>query len=228
MRALAEAVGASPAAADALRRMRLDGMTDRKIARTLCAAHAHFTDPSKSVDVHAADVPDSEIDRVLGHYLDCLRDGMRGPQGYRVLDGVFEVLDALEPRDDVVLALGTGNLEEGARLKLEHANLWRRFHFGGFGSDAEDRPDILRAAWRKAEAHLGRTCSVEEFVVIGDTPRDVHAAHEVGMRCVGVASGRHPVNELVVAGADAVLPSLTANDAVRLILDTKRSQAAGR
>src|SRR5690606_38502282 len=130
-RALADAVGANPAAAEALRRMRLDGMTDWKIARTLCAAHAHVSQPSRSIEELAKEVPDSEIERVLGHYLDCLRQGMRGPQGYRVLDGVYEVLEALEPRDDVVLALGTGNLEEGARLKLEHADLWRRFHFGG-------------------------------------------------------------------------------------------------
>lgn len=222
MKALADAVGARPAAADTLRRMRLDGMTDRTIARTLCAAHAHSGDPSRSLDEHAAEVTDAEIDRVLAHYIECLREGMRGPLEYKVLDGVFDALDAVESREDVVLALGTGNIEEGARLKLEHANLWQRFHFGGFGSDAEARPDILRAAWKKAEAHLGRACSVDEFVVIGDTPRDVVAAHAVGMRCVGVASGRHSINELVVAGADAVLPSLTAPNAVPIILDTKR------
>ena len=38
-------------------------------------------------------------------------------------------------------------LERGAHLKLTPGNLWQRFAFGGFGSDAEERADILRAAF---------------------------------------------------------------------------------
>lgn len=227
LRALADAVGARPAAVEALRRMRLDGMTDRKIARALCAAHAHAQDPSLSLEEHSNAVPQAEIDRVLSHYVAALREYMRAPQRYTILAGVQAALRELEPRRDVLLALGTGNLEEGARLKLEHGDLWRFFRFGGYGSDAEERPDILRAAWRRAEAYLGRRCTPEEFTVIGDTPRDVSAAHEVGFPCVAVASGRHSVAELAGSGADAVLSSVDAPGALEVILTVARPSGSG-
>ena len=34
------------------------------------------------------------------------------------MPGIRELLDALEPRDDMALGLLTGNFEEGARIKL--------------------------------------------------------------------------------------------------------------
>lgn len=222
MRALADVVGASPGAAKALSRMRLDGMTDRRIARILCAAQAHSENPDKPVEEHAKSVSDEEIDRVLDLYLQCLREGMENPEGFQVLDGVVDMLGKLEQDPQVVLALGTGNLEEGAKIKLKHAQLWDRFHFGGFACDAEERPDILRAAWRKAEAHLGRQCQAEDFVVIGDTPRDVAAAHVLGIRAVAVASGRHSVSELASSGADAVLDTLARPDALSVVLSKNR------
>ena len=86
----------------------------------------------------------------------------------------------------------------------------------------EERADILRAAWRKAEAHLGRKVAAEEFVVIGDTPRDVAAAHEVGMACVGVATGRFTVSELMDHGAEDALPDLCGADVVERIARTRR------
>ena len=52
------------------------------------------------------------------------------------MPGVRELLDALAARDDVYLALLTGNYEGGARIKLEYFDLWRYFRCGAFGDDA--------------------------------------------------------------------------------------------
>lgn len=220
MRALAGAVGASAGAAGALRRLRLGGMTDRKIARMLCAAERHQHVTAGSPDDHMDAVQPAEIDHVLGQYLAALRGSLSESSDFRILPGVFECLDALEGQ--VVHALGTGNVEEGARLKLEHGGLWRRFAFGGYGSDAEERPDILRAAWSKAETHVGRTLAADDFVVVGDTPRDVTAAHAVGIACVAVATGGYPVNELSAHAPEAILASLADPRAPGIIRDARR------
>jgi hypothetical protein len=40
--------------------------------------------------------------------------------------------------------LGTGNVREGARVKLERVGLYQYFSFGGFGDEHELRPVLLR------------------------------------------------------------------------------------
>jgi hypothetical protein len=45
-------------------------------------------------------------------------------------------------------------------------------------------------------------------VVLGDTPRDVLAAHAAGALAVGVAAAGYPAAALEQAGADLVLDSL--------------------
>lgn len=219
-RALTKAVSAAPAAFEALKGIRLDGMTDYKIARQLCAAIRHKDAPHHPLEHHAALVERAEMDAVLEQYLQMLEALLQVPQGYEVLPGVHHVLDALEGK--ALHALGTGNLERGARLKLTPGALWPRFHFGGFGSDAEDRADVLRAAWRKAAAHTQRELGPADFVVIGDTPRDVDAAHAVGMACVAVATGRYTVAELSAHGAEDVLENLAQPDAPQRILTARR------
>jgi len=107
------------------------------------------------------------------------------------------------------IGLATGNLEVGARIKLTRGDLWRRFPFGGFGSDAGDRAELVRVAIRRGQDRLGRTLSRAEVVVIGDTPRDVAAAHAAGAVAVAVATGGHSEAELRASGADATYPSMS-------------------
>src|SRR3954470_6275257 len=57
------------------------------------------------------------IDNLWGHYLAGLEHNATSDR-VRVLPGVRELLAALASRTDVTLALLTGNIEQGARLKL--------------------------------------------------------------------------------------------------------------
>jgi phosphoglycolate phosphatase-like HAD superfamily hydrolase len=221
IRSLGSVVNASESATRALGRMRLDGMTDRKIARILCAAMAHREHPEVELESLMPAVTQEQIDSLLARYLEVLATSIGHSEKFRIMPGVVDVLDALGP-DRAVHALGTGNLIDGARIKLQHAKLWDRFAFGGFGSDAEERADVIRAAWPKAEAHLGRKCSASEFVVIGDTPKDVAAAHACGFACVGVATGRHTIHELAESGADLVLESLAQPGVTEHLLSVQR------
>lgn len=108
------------------------------------------------------------------------------------------------------MGLLTGNLEPLAYLKLNRIGLGVEFPFGAFGSDAEDRDHLPLVAAERASTHFGRSVAPSEFVLIGDTPRDVQAAKAVGARCVAVTTGRYDADAL--GDADAVLDSLDAFD----------------
>jgi phosphoglycolate phosphatase len=202
-RALAKALHARPAAGEELRKMRLDGMTDRGIARILLTAEKH------------AEVTEQDIDEVLAHYLEKLA-GEVAERPYQPLPGVVELLETLQHK--ALLGLCTGNLEKGAQLKLGSANLWRYFSFGGFGSDAEPRAEIVKAAWRRAQER-----NAGEAIVIGDTPRDILAAHEAGLPACGVATGRFSIHDLAAHGADLVIQDFSdVQAAERLLLGPLR------
>jgi phosphoglycolate phosphatase len=127
--------------------------------------------------------------------------------GFVVQDGVVELLDKLIDAG-VMLGLTTGNVEEAAHIKLSRANLNRYFSFGGYGSDSPDRTELTRKALERAELVSGRSLDLARCFSCGDTPRDVEAGHGAGIRVVGVATGEYTVEELLEAGADAVVRSL--------------------
>src|SRR5207302_2661718 len=155
----------------------------------------------------------AEIEAVLERYLDALAAECAA-KAYQALPGAAALVQRLAARSDVLLGLCTGNLARGAELKLSAAGLWGPFRFGGYGSDAEPRADIVRAAWRRAQ-ELG----ARDALVIGDTPRDILAAHDAGLRACGVATGRWTVHDLATHGADVVLRDFSDRDeAVRLLL----------
>ncbi len=173
------------------------GRTDREIARAL---------------LRAAGLDDSAIDGRFGalwsvYLRELAAELAQANHRTRVMPGVVALLDELARREDaVVLGLLTGNIEEGARLKLASCGLDGRFAVGAFGSDDEERDRLGPVAVDRARDQLGITFHGEDIVVVGDTPRDVQCARPVGARAVAVATGRHTVEELEAAGADAVLP----------------------
>jgi phosphoglycolate phosphatase-like HAD superfamily hydrolase len=179
----------------ALDGLKLDGMTD-----PLILEHVFTT--------HLGRAPrEGEGEAVLARYLVHLGPEVaRAP--YRIFPGVERALDRVAALPGSGVGLCTGNLAEGARLKLERGDLWRRFAFGGFGSDARQRADVVRVAIARGEAHLGTRVPKEKVWVIGDTPRDVDAAHAAGVPAVGVATGSFSVDELREAGADLAYPTL--------------------
>lgn len=137
-----------------------------------------------------------------------------------LMPGVRDLLDALSTRDDVYLALLTGNYEAGARLKLEYFDLWRYFPCGAFGDEAPQRNGLVSKAVACVAEAGGPRFSNADAVVIGDTPLDVACASFCGARSVAVATGSHSVEQLRAAGADVVLQDLADTDAVlRVIAD---------
>lgn len=126
----------------------------------------------------------------------------------RVLGGADDLLRHLSGRPDTTLGLLTGNIAEGAAVKMRHYGLAHYFQFGAYGSDHEDRNQLGPIALQRAALHAGRNFTAEETWVIGDTPKDIACAHAIGARCLAVATGRFSAAELEAYGADRVVESL--------------------
>ncbi|MGE3511174.1 MAG: HAD family hydrolase [Vicinamibacterales bacterium] len=173
------------------------GRTDRWIFTELAARHGCSTAPATLARLH---------DVYLRHLQ---REIAVDVPGKGVLPGVATVLDVLDARADVQLGLLTGNIAEGARVKLEHFGLWRYFRAGGFGDVALDRPALLTDALTSVARVHGVHYRAEDTVVVGDTPLDVEVAVRSGARSLAVATGMYTAEALHAAGADAVLTDLS-------------------
>lgn len=199
--ALSEVFG-SPGSAS----YRYDGKTDKQIVRDVMRLEGHS-------DKHI----DSRMGTLIDVYLAGLKQRIESRKfDVRPLEGVPEILDALEARKDVVLGLLTGNVEMGARAKLSAAGIDPdRFRVNAFGSDHEHRPSLPAIAQRRSGEHLGREVAGEKVIVIGDTPADIECGRELGARAIGVATGHYSVAELEKHDPYAVFQSL--KDTIRVL-----------
>ena len=142
---------------------------------------------------------------------------------YRALPGVVEVLRLLDDVPGITVGLVTGNIVDGARLKLASAGIDIPLTVGAFGSDHEARNQLPGIAMTRANQHLGVRFSPDSVLVVGDTPRDIECGKHHGTRTLGVATGSFSEGELRVAGADVVLPDLSSTGEVVEILSLRRS-----
>jgi phosphoglycolate phosphatase-like HAD superfamily hydrolase len=154
---------------------------------------------------------------ILDAYLDVLGEELSAATNLLVHPGVEALLDVLTTERHVAVGLGTGNLREGARLKLARVGLDGYFAFGGFGSDHEDRAELLRIGATRGAARLGHAPDACRVVVIGDTPRDVAAARAIGAASLGVATGGCAPDDLRDAGATWSVADLTVPEARHLL-----------
>jgi len=121
---------------------------------------------------------------------------------YRVPPGLRTLLKHLSRDRRVLLGLGTGNMEMGARIKLEPSGFNAYFLFGGYGSDSFHRPSLLKKAVLRARKLAREPFSSEDVYVIGDTPLDVEAGKKAGFRTIAVATGFSDWDELVASRPD--------------------------
>jgi phosphoglycolate phosphatase len=148
---------------------------------------------------------DLRLHSVLETYLSFLKEELRTSEKYHVLPGILDILGHVSGRPDVILGLATGNIEPGARVKLERGDLNRYFSFGGFGSDSEHRTGLVKHAAQTAVQKHGNSIHPDDVFVIGDTPLDVDAGRAAGYKTVGVATGRYSKDDLLTAGATFVI-----------------------
>jgi phosphoglycolate phosphatase len=121
-----------------------------------------------------------------------------------VMPGIQDALRHLAGRG-ALLGMATGNLEAIGWIKIEAAGLREWFRFGGFSDHCPVRSELIwHAAW-KARELAGRDASV---CVVGDTPRDIEAAHANSLPVIAVATGRSSFDELLQCKPEACVTSL--------------------
>lgn len=175
------------------------GRTDRAITLDLFRQHG------------IEDAPDNRM-RFWNEYLGHLPDTLAELDG-RVLPGILEVLEILLRRGDTALGLLTGNLRQGAAVKLRHYELDHHFQFGGYGDEHFERDDVARFALAEANRFLDRSLSPDSISVVGDTPSDVRCARAIGARAVAVATGIFSRTELEGSAPDCLLDDFSNPDA---------------
>jgi phosphoglycolate phosphatase len=148
-----------------------------------------------------------ELAQVIQRRLEHLPEAVAASKGYKVLPGVPERLRQLS-RDGHLLGIITGNGDGAAHIKLARGDLNRWFTFGAYAAAGAERADIVREAVARGEAMFGEDVPNTEIFVIGDTPRDIEAAHAAGCRAIAVATGHFDAAALREAGADHVLDTL--------------------
>ena len=189
------------------------------------------TDPTIIAEMaRAAGVREAELVRRAAAferaYLDALRGEMaREDPRRRIMPGVVPLLEHLHARDDVSIGLLTGNIEAGARAKLDPFGLNRFFPTGGFGSDHGDRRRIALHAAEVLAAHRGCALSSCRVCVVGDTELDVECARANGFDAVAVLTGWSTRELLRAAGADVILDDLSDLDVTLAALGLAPDQA---
>ncbi len=148
------------------------------------------------------------VGECLRHYLARLRGEVTAGR-VETLPGVRELVTALAADRRVVLGLLTGNIAEGAAVKLAPTGVAQLFKVGAYGSDSGWRPDLPAVAVRRAEELTGRRFAGKEIAVIGDTPADIDCGAALGVKAIAVATGRHGVDELRQHGPDYVFADLS-------------------
>lgn len=178
-----------------IEKLQLSGRTDRAIAHDLL----HYLGLDHSPETWQ---------RLIQGYLRHLPDTLRTTPG-RVLPGIVELLQVFQKRGDILVGLLTGNLREGARVKLGHFGLYHHFRVGGYGDHHLDRDDVAREALTEVLALLACEIDPGDIWVVGDTPLDIRCARAIGARVAAVCTGWHTREELARHGPDLLLEDLT-------------------
>jgi phosphoglycolate phosphatase-like HAD superfamily hydrolase len=121
-----------------------------------------------------------------------------------LMPGVKDTLNHLAGRG-ALLGVATGNLETIGWIKIEAAGLREWFRFGGFSDHFPVRSELIGHAARKARELAGSGASV---CIVGDTPRDIEAAHANNLPVIAVATGNFSFDALLESRPEVCATSL--------------------
>jgi phosphoglycolate phosphatase len=175
----------------------LGGRTDTRIVHDVMGALGW--EPARVKD---------RLDDFFEAYLAGLTSEIGDGRHVVTLPGVSLVVDRLAQSADVVLGLVTGNIEEGARIKLLPTGLWPHFRVGAYGSDHMDRRRLPALAACRAHALVGHVFAPTEVVVIGDTPHDIDCARAFGAVAIAVSTGQYTRGALLAERPDHLFDDL--------------------
>ena len=199
--ALAEQVGD----VSAFQHVRFDGKTDPQIVTELLQAAGHGPP-------HDSD----RVEALCRRYVTLLETELQRPGAETTLmPGILELLSRLQGEESVLLGLLTGNMVDGAELKLRAGGVDPDiFAVGAYGSDSAHRAELPAIAAHRARPLLGRAPSGAAVGILGDTPADIHCGRGIGARAIGVATGAYSVADLETHQPYAAFQDLSDTEAV--------------
>ncbi len=179
------------------------------------------TDPAiirEGLKLHGICSSDGIFEKCKNMYLEKLKSEMGTSKKRRVLPGIKSILEALSLDDSVVLGLLTGNMEEGAQIKLGEMGLFDYFKLGAYGSDSDNRNELLNFALTRYENLTGESLETHQAMVIGDTPKDIECSKPFGSTAVAVATGPYSTEELAAHEPDYLFKDLSDTESfLRLV-----------
>jgi phosphoglycolate phosphatase len=177
------------------------GRTDPQIAQMILRDHG-WSEPEV----------DARLPTLWDHYLGGL--ARNAPGRVRMLAGVEALLDAVRSAKHLTIALLTGNIEPGARIKLEQVGLNHRFSFGAFGSDSPRREELPPIAVERAARASGHRFQGADVVIIGDSIYDVRCGVPHAATTIAIASGKTSAGALKAEKPDHFFDSATELDGI--------------
>ena len=141
-----------------------------------------------------------ELDRLLETFLDYYSE--HPTEQTRFMPAALEALDALAT---LPLAICTNKPRRTTDAVLSALGLVRRFEVVVAGGDfPQKKPDP------EPLLHIARQLALDprSLVIVGDGPQDVECGRAIGARTVGVEGGIIPMDRLVAAQPDQLIPSL--------------------
>jgi phosphoglycolate phosphatase-like HAD superfamily hydrolase len=157
---------------------------------------------------------DETLEEFYGHYVGVLKEEIQISKTYIIHPGVQALLAQLEAQKEAFLALVTGNIEAGARLKLERVRLNDYFPIGAYGSDSADRLDLPEIAVKRANEYFDQNFDKDEVVVIGDSVNDILCARHYGVKCIAVNTGKTAKSELEKHSPEYLFDDLSQTEEV--------------
>lgn len=180
---------------DAFAGIAMAGKTDIQIIR-------------EGLSVHRLSSCDGVLASIVSQYITNLRILIHNKRNH-IKPGVVELLSALKTTDSYCLGLLTGNIKQGAQIKLGAFHLNKYFPIGAFGDDSEDRNGLLPIAVEKLREMKNIDFPYSDCIVIGDTPMDVQCSKPFGAISIVVSTGPFSYESLLETDADYVLRDLT-------------------
>jgi len=129
-----------------------------------------------------------EYSDIVDRYLEYLPGELERCR-FWLMPGVETLLENLSSREEIILGLETGNIEPAAFLKLRRGSIGHYFSFGGFGSDSEDRTELVRIAIERARNLDSTVIRDENIFLIGDSSHDIIAGRDRGINTIAVCTG---------------------------------------
>lgn len=151
----------------------------------------------------------NNLEETFKRYINYLESEIKSTAGFRLHDGVVSLIEALSVNENAHLGLLTGNIEPGARIKLQPFALNHYFSMGAYGSDSADRMQLPSIAVSRAKEIFGVNFSPRQIIIIGDAVNDIACAKGYGAVSIAVNTGRTSWTELEALQPDYLFTSLS-------------------